>query len=94
MYEMIGMLYQTVPLTLGVVVFLALSWVLRREQRRGHYLLWPAAAWFLAALDEWYMSAFQPQMNIRIDALPLFALMVITTLSCVPMAFLRRRASA
>ncbi|MGW2143687.1 hypothetical protein ACWCOT_05210 [Nonomuraea bangladeshensis] len=54
----------------------------------------PAAAWFLAALDEWYMSTFQPQMNIRIDALPFFALMVFTALPCVPMAFLRRRAAA
>ncbi|MER7367147.1 hypothetical protein [Nonomuraea wenchangensis] len=94
MYELIGMLYQTVPLAVGVVVLLALSWVLWRRRRRGELLLLPAAAWFLAALDEWYMSTFQPQMNIRIDALPLFALMVFTTLPCVPMAFLRRPPTA
>jgi len=89
---MIGMLYQTIPLTLGGVVFVALFLAFRRTQRRSHYLLWPATAWLLAALDEWYMSTYQPEMNIRIDALPCLALMVITTLTCVPMAFLRRRA--
>ncbi|YCK32714.1 hypothetical protein ACNF49_00990 [Actinomadura sp. ATCC 39365] len=92
MTKPIGMLYQTIPLTLGGVVFVALFLVLRRTQRRSHYLLWPAAAWFLAALDEWYMSTYQPEMNIRIDALPCLLLMATTTLICVPMAFLRQRA--
>ncbi|MER6578022.1 hypothetical protein [Nonomuraea sp. NPDC001023] len=91
MAELIGMLYQTIPLTVGGVVFVALFLAFRRTQRHAHYLLWPAGAWLLAALDEWYMNTYQPEMNIRIDALPCLALMAITTLTCVPLAFLRRR---
>ncbi|MFF4197609.1 hypothetical protein [Nonomuraea sp. NPDC001831] len=91
MAELIGMLYQTIPLTVGEVVFVALFLAFRRTQRHAHYLLWPAGAWFLAASDEWYMNTYQPEMNIRIDALPCLVLMAITTLTCVPLAFLRRR---
>ena len=91
MADLIGLLYQTIPLTVGGVVFVVLFWAFRRTQRRSHYLLWPATAWLLAALDEWYMTTYQPEMNIRIDALPCLALMAITTLTFVPMAFLRRR---
>ncbi len=88
---MIGLLYQTVPLTVGGVGFLVLYFALRRTRWSSHYLLWPAVAWLLAALDEWYMSTFQPQMNIRVDALPFMLLVATTTLSCVPMTFLHRR---
>ncbi|MEV3978053.1 hypothetical protein [Nonomuraea sp. NPDC049758] len=91
MAELIGMLYRTIPLTVGGVVFVALFLAFRRAQRHAHYLLWPAAAWFLAALDEWYMNTYQPEMNIRVDMLPFLAVMIMTTFSCVPMAFLRQR---
>ncbi|MFI7467712.1 hypothetical protein [Nonomuraea sp. NPDC049646] len=91
MAELIGMLYRTTPLTVGGVILVALYLAFRHTQRHSHYLLWPAAAWLLAALDEWYMNTYQPEMNIRVDMLPFLAMMIITTFVCVPLAFLRRR---
>ncbi|MFF4775372.1 hypothetical protein ACFY05_21185 [Microtetraspora fusca] len=90
-YDVIGMLYQTLPLTLGGLIFVALHLGLRRIRSGSHFLLLPAAAWFLAALDEWYMSTFQPQMNIRIDMLPFLALMAVTTPVGILLAALGKR---
>lgn len=73
------MLYQTAPLALGALLFVVLSISLRRTVLRSSYLLLPAAAWFLAALDEWYMSTFHPEMNIRVDALLFLVLMAALT---------------
>ncbi|GLX00261.1 hypothetical protein [Microtetraspora sp. NBRC 16547] len=90
-YDVIGMLYQTLPLTLGGLIFAALHLGLRCTRPGSHYLLLPAAAWFLAALDEWYMSTYQPQMNIRIDMLPFLALMAVTTPVGILLAALGKR---
>jgi hypothetical protein len=64
---------------------------LRRTRLRSHYLLPPATAWFLAALDEWYMTTYQPHMNIRIDALFFLALMMAMTPAGVLLLLLHRR---
>ncbi|MEU4410207.1 hypothetical protein AB0F88_37340 [Streptosporangium sp. NPDC023963] len=90
-YDVIGMLYQTLPLTLGGLVFVGLYLGLRRTRPGCRHLLLPAAAWFLAALDQWYMSTYQPQMNIRIDMLPFLALMAVTTPSGILLAALGER---
>jgi hypothetical protein len=87
----IGTLYQPLPLALGGFIFAALFLGLRRTRLRSYYLLYPATAWFLAALDEWYMSTYHPEMNIRIDALPCLALMLVTTPVGILLAALHRR---
>jgi hypothetical protein len=88
---MIGVLYQPLPLALGGLTFIALFLGLRRTRLRSYYLLLPAATWFLAALDEWYMSTYQPQMNIRIDLLFFLALMVVATPLGILLVALHRR---
>ncbi|MFF5211951.1 hypothetical protein [Streptosporangium sp. NPDC000396] len=88
---MIDMLYHPLPLTLGGLIFLTLFLVLRRTRLRSHYLLLPAVAWFLAALDEWYMSTYYPHMNIRVEALLFLALMVVATPVGILLAALPRR---
>ncbi|MEV4379704.1 hypothetical protein [Streptosporangium sp. NPDC049644] len=90
-YDVIGMLYQTLPLILGGLIFVALHLVLRRTRSESRYLLLPAAACFLAALDEWYMSTYHPQMNIRIDMLPFLALMAVTMPVGILLAALGKR---
>ncbi|MEV7967383.1 hypothetical protein AB0O34_15570 [Sphaerisporangium sp. NPDC088356] len=64
---------------------------LRRTQVRSYYLLLPAVAWLLAALDEWYMATYEPQMNIRVDALLFLALMMAATPLGILLSALRRR---
>ncbi|NJP91891.1 hypothetical protein HCN51_20915 [Nonomuraea sp. FMUSA5-5] len=88
---MIGMLYQPLLLALGGMVFVVLSVVLRRTRLRSFYLLLSAAIWFLAALEEWYMMTYQPQMDIRIDALFFMMLIAMVTPVGILLAVLRRR---
>ncbi|WP_214413863.1 hypothetical protein [Sphaerisporangium fuscum] len=89
---MIGdVLYQPLPLTLGGLTFVALFLGLRRTRLRSYYLLLPAAACFLAAIEEWYMSTYQPQTNIRVDLLFFLALMVVATALGILLAALHRR---
>ncbi|GGK97548.1 hypothetical protein Ppa06_63380 [Planomonospora parontospora subsp. parontospora] len=90
-YDMIGMLYQVPPLTVGGLVFVALYLILRRTRPGSGYLLLTASAWFLAALDEWYITTYQPYMNIRIDALAFLAFMAITTPLGILMAVFGKR---
>jgi hypothetical protein len=90
----IEVLYQPLPLTLGGFVFVALFLALRRTRLRSEHLLSPAIAWLLAAIDEWYMLTYEPQMNIRIDALLFMALIVIATPAGILLTVLHRRPSS
>ncbi|WP_143653489.1 hypothetical protein [Streptosporangium subroseum] len=88
---MIEVLYQPLSLALGGFVFVTLFLALRRTRLRSEHLLSPAVAWFLAAIEEWYMLTYEPQMNIRIDALLFMALIVITTPVGILLTVLHRR---
>ncbi|GIH75276.1 hypothetical protein [Planobispora longispora] len=79
-----------VSLTLGGLIFVGLFLALRRT-RRSYYLLLPAAAWLLAAFDQWYIMTYLPHMNIRVDALLCLALMAITTPVGILLTIMHRR---
>ncbi|MEU8384884.1 hypothetical protein [Streptosporangium sp. NPDC048865] len=90
-YDLISMLYQPLFLSAGGLIFVVLHLGLHRTRPGSRYLLLTAAAWLLAALDQWYMTTYQPQMNIRIDALLFLALMLFTTpLGILAVAFGKR----
>ncbi|AWS44153.1 hypothetical protein [Streptosporangium sp. 'caverna'] len=90
---MIEVLYQPLPLVLGGFIFVALFLALRRTRLRSEHLLAPAVSWFLAALDEWYMLTYEPQINIRIDALLFMAAIVIVIPVGILLTVLHRRPS-
>jgi hypothetical protein len=82
--------YAPLPLAAMGAVFLVLYLALRKSRFRVGWLLLPAVAFLLAAVEEWYMRTYQPEMNIRADALLFLGLVGVSLVIGVPMALTRR----